>query len=205
MTPLEYFEFMISAVQNDDEIAIEKIQDDIAGNVYSITFEVNDVASMPDEYEEYVQLERDISLLINSVNVYQWQEVLYGSHGSDGAGWSVEEEQSNLKQDVMETLSFFGVEWPPFKVPKPAELKRELEDLISKIYFQNNMGDEGCPAPDYWVIDDTFVSEPYLGGIQVGEIQDVDLVNKVILKMTQEQFDELLEAHKNIYGDYPYG
>jgi len=71
MTPLEYFKFMISAVQNDDEIAIEKIQDDIAGNVYAITFEVNDVASIPDEYEEYVQLERDISLLINSVNVYQ--------------------------------------------------------------------------------------------------------------------------------------
>ena len=204
MTPPEYFELMISAVQSDDEIAIEKIQADIDSNVYAISFKVNDVASIPDEYEEYVQLERNISLLINSVSVYEWQEVLRGSRGGDGDEWTVEEAESNLKQDVMETLSFFGVEWPLFEVPKPEELKRELEDLINKIYVQNNMGDEGCPAPDYWVIDDTFVSEPYLGGIQVGEIQDVDLVNKVILKMTQEQFDELLEAHKNIYGLYPH-
>ena len=56
---------------------------------------------------------------------------------------------------------------------------------------------------DFWVIDNSFVSEPYLGGQQIGEIPDVDLKNKIVVKMTQAQFEQLLSEYEKIYGQYP--
>jgi len=205
MTPQEYLSHMISIVQNGDQLSIKKVEQDIVNRVYILSFVVNDVATIPDEYDEYVQLNREILLLINDVDVYQWSEVLYGSYEGGNAGWLVEEAENELEQDVMETLSFFGIEWPPSRVPKPEELKEPFGNLLSKIYLLNGIELGGSHEEiDYWIIDEAFVSEPQLGGKQIGELPDVDLTRKIVVKMTQEQFDELMEAHYKIYGEYPY-
>ena len=203
MTSQMYFEHMISALENGDQALITNIELELVNKVHVISFAVNDVATIPDQYEEYVQMERDAAVLIDGVSVYQWQEVLYGSYGGGGAGWFIEEGSSNLREDVMKALSFFGVQWPTSTVPKPSELKAELENLISEIYLENDMEYEDNSNVDFWVIDNSFVSEPYLGGQQIGEIPDVDLKNKIVVKMTQAQFEQLLSEYEKIYGQYP--
>lgn len=203
MTSQLYFEHMISALETGDQALITNIELELENKVHIISFAVNDVATIPDQFEEYVQMERDAAVLIDGVIVYQWQEVLYGSYGGDGAGWLIEEGSSNLREDVMRALSFYGVQWPTLAVPKPSELKAELENLISEIYLENDMEYEDNSNVDYWVIDNSFVSEPYLGGQQIGEIPDVDLKNKIVVKMTQVQFEQLLSEYEKIYGQYP--
>jgi len=56
---------------------------------------------------------------------------------------------------------------------------------------------------DYWLIDD-FVSEPHLGGIQLGELPDFEISQgAAVLRMTQEEFDSLMEDFYMKEGYYP--
>ena len=55
-----------------------------------------------------------------------------------------------------------------------------------------------------WLIDDAFVMEPYLGGMLLGEVGSLDMERFVVVcKMTQEEFDCLMEKYAEENGDYP--
>jgi hypothetical protein len=44
-----------------------------------------------------------------------------------------------------------------------------------------------------WVIDNHFVSEPWVGGKQLGELPKFDTKGARLLHLTQEEFDDLME------------
>lgn len=57
---------------------------------------------------------------------------------------------------------------------------------------------------DVWVIGDDFVIEPYLGGMMLGEIIQVDMNQyNVIKRISQEKLDELMETFFEEEGYYP--
>jgi hypothetical protein len=55
-----------------------------------------------------------------------------------------------------------------------------------------------------WIIDERFVSEPFLGGMQLGELPEFDLSGyEITARITQEQFDQLMEEYFEQEGYYP--
>lgn len=60
------------------------------------------------------------------------------------------------------------------------------------------------PKPDVWVVGDTFVLEAEVGGMQLGEVGQLDMSQfNVVLRLTQEEFDALQEAYYEEHGHYP--
>lgn len=54
-----------------------------------------------------------------------------------------------------------------------------------------------------WIIDGFFVSEPFLGGIQLGELPEYDISGKKVIHFTQEEYDDMAERYKEEHGHYP--
>ena len=54
-----------------------------------------------------------------------------------------------------------------------------------------------------WIIDNFFVSEPGLGGMQLGELPGYDVTGCTLIHYTQEEFDEMMEEHFKEHGYYP--
>jgi hypothetical protein len=76
-------------------------------------------------------------------------------------------------------------------------------DALSDLYERRER-ETGYGGPyDYWLIDD-FVSEPSLGGMQLGELPDFEIPRGArVLRMTQEEFDTLMEDFYVRKGSYP--
>jgi hypothetical protein len=56
---------------------------------------------------------------------------------------------------------------------------------------------------DVWVVADAFVCEAYLGGKQVGEVEALDMeLYNVVNRLTQLEFDTLMNAAKDVDGSY---
>lgn len=47
------------------------------------------------------------------------------------------------------------------------------------------------------------MSEPYLGGFQLGALDDYDIEGYTLIHFTQKKFDELMEEYYEEYGYYP--
>lgn len=57
---------------------------------------------------------------------------------------------------------------------------------------------------EVWIIEDYFVCEPGVEGMQIGELPEFDLSKcKVVKRMTQEEYDALAEAFYQEHGHYP--
>ncbi len=71
-----------------------------------------------------------------------------------------------------------------------------LDDLLAK---------KSAELPfDYWIVDGAFVTEPYVGGQQLGELPSYELPEgAATLEMTQEEFDELMDDFFMREGYYP--
>lgn len=76
-------------------------------------------------------------------------------------------------------------------------------DALCDLYARKER-ETGYDGPyDYWLIDD-FVSEPHLGGMQLGELPDFEIPRGAnVLSMTQEEFDTLMEDFFMREGCYP--
>ena len=71
---------------------------------------------------------------------------------------------------------------------------------------QFERGERKVPVKkDVWVVEDTFVAEPVLGGNELGEVEDLDMNQfNVVLRLTQQEFDALLEDFHKENGEYPW-
>jgi hypothetical protein len=90
----------------------------------------------------------------------------------------LKEKEDSLDQNVMESLSYFGIKWPDLVVPKPEELKAELDRVMSEILDEDGDEEESKPRFRYdWLLARHLCSEPFLGGQQIGELPEIDITN----------------------------
>jgi hypothetical protein len=60
------------------------------------------------------------------------------------------------------------------------------------------------PPFDYWVVDGTWVFEPNICGKQIGEVAEVKIEKgEKILRLTQVQFDLMVDAYEEKNGHAP--
>jgi hypothetical protein len=57
--------------------------------------------------------------------------------------------------------------------------------------------------PTLWVIEGAFVIEPYLGGMQLGELSTFDVAGYELVHYTQVEFDQMCEDFFAEHGHYP--
>ena len=88
--------------------------------------------------------------------------------------------------------------------------KKSVDELLEEIYANATAQFQTAEPYDYWNIDG-FLAEPRLGGMQIGEFIDgelygsvkVDLSDKKILNLTQNEFDNLMYAFYFENGYFP--
>jgi hypothetical protein len=57
---------------------------------------------------------------------------------------------------------------------------------------------------DVWLVAESFVCEPYLGGAMIGEVDALDMRQyHVVDRMSQAEFDNLMNEAKDEDGCYP--
>jgi len=204
MNAIEFFNEMIRSLEEDDEESQIKIKSLLQEKKFIFSNHINSKAIIPDPNDEWVQFTRDVIIKINDTKVYEYSDIHHGYYGGGGAGWFTEEEQNSLEQRVMEVLCYFEIEWPELQVPKPEQLKVKFEDVMAKIFSEAGIDEESNNDFDYWVIEKKFVFEPYIEGNQLGEIPDFNVENSNILNISQVNFDSLINAYFEVYGQYPH-
>ena len=95
--------------------------------------------------------------------------------------------------------------------------KKSVDVLLDEIYANATAKFQTSEPYDLWIIGRSFICEPYLGGMQLAEIFDeeiiwnqnrldkfkYDLNEKKILNITQQEFDNLMDAYFQKNGYYP--
>jgi hypothetical protein len=57
---------------------------------------------------------------------------------------------------------------------------------------------------EVWVIGKSFVMEPYLGGMPIGEVGKLDMKQYVVVKqLTQVPFDKRMMKYREKHGEFP--
>jgi hypothetical protein len=87
---------------------------------------------------------------------------------------------------------------------------KSVDELLEEVYANATAQFQTVEPYDYWIID-RFLAEPRLGGMQIGEFIDgelygsvkVDLSNKNILNLTQDELDKLMHAFYFENGYFP--
>ena len=88
---------------------------------------------------------------------------------------------------------------------------KSVDELLEEFYANATAQFHTVVPYDYWIIEDQFLMEPRLGGMQIGEFFDgelyglikVDLSNKNILNLTQDELGELMHAFYFENGYFP--
>ena len=99
---------------------------------------------------------------------------------------------------VVALIGGFGVARAP-----NGEIEDVCEDHVDAKVLAHYLTQGLSSAPKYWIIDGAFVTEPYLGGIQLGELPGFDVGGEQYLQLTQAEFDELCEIFHSENGYYP--
>ena len=88
---------------------------------------------------------------------------------------------------------------------------KSVDELLEEFYANATAQFQTVEPYDYWIIEDQFLMEPRLGGMQIGEFFDgelyglikVDLSNKNILNLTQDELGKLMHAFYFENGYFP--
>jgi len=75
--------------------------------------------------------------------------------------------------------------------------------LLDALVQRSSTHDNAPPPYDYWIIEDSFVCEPNMGGQLKGQVAAVNLKGKRLLRISQEEYDALMEAVFKEDGAYP--
>jgi hypothetical protein len=95
--------------------------------------------------------------------------------------------------------------------------KKSVEVLLDEIYANATAKFQTSEPYDLWIIAGSFICEPYLGGMQLAEIHQeeiilkdslldkfkYDLNEKKILNITQQELDGLMDAYYEENDCYP--
>jgi hypothetical protein len=88
---------------------------------------------------------------------------------------------------------------------------KSVDELLEEIYVNATAQFQTVEPYDYWIIGDQFLCEPWVGGMQIDELFDgelfelknLDLSDKKILNLTQDEFDNLMYAFYFENGYFP--
>lgn len=75
--------------------------------------------------------------------------------------------------------------------------------LLDALVQRSSTHDDSPPPYDYWIVEDSFVCEPSIGGQLKGQVAAVNLKGKRLLRISQEECDALMEAVFKEDGSYP--
>jgi hypothetical protein len=75
--------------------------------------------------------------------------------------------------------------------------------LLDALVQRSSTHDSSPPPYDYWIVEDSFVCEPNIGGQLKGQVTAVNLKGKRLLRISQEECDALMEAVLKEEGAYP--
>ena len=75
--------------------------------------------------------------------------------------------------------------------------------LLDALVQRSTTQDNSLPPYDYWIVEDSFVCEPSIGGQLKGQVAAVNLKGNRLLRISQEECDALMEAVFKEEGAYP--
>jgi hypothetical protein len=75
--------------------------------------------------------------------------------------------------------------------------------LLDALVQRSSTHDNSPPPYDYWIVEDSFVCEPSIGGQLKGQVAAVNLKGNRLLRISQEECDALMEAVFKEDGSYP--
>jgi hypothetical protein len=76
-------------------------------------------------------------------------------------------------------------------------------NLLSALTERSTHQDKSPPPYDFWIVADSFVCEPCIGGQFIGEKVTVNLNRKRLLSISQKECDALMDAVYREEGTYP--
>ena len=192
----EVFDSMVLAADENDVASIEKYKEHMKKGELVLSILVEEKVSIPDEEDKYFQLDRKLSLLIDGESIYLWQDQNNVYFGGEEEEWLFEETESSLDAKVDTLIEVFDIKLPEFSLPNTGDIfDEDVYDLLDSYIAQALDAGGDKPPYDFWLVDDDLVAEPFVGGYQVGELPEFDLMGKKVLRLTQEQFDALEEAY----------
>jgi hypothetical protein len=77
------------------------------------------------------------------------------------------------------------------------------DSLLDALVQRSESRDKSQPPFDYWVVEKTYLCEPWIGGLMLGEVNNFNLIGKSALKLTQNEFDSLVNMVLKETGAYP--
>ena len=149
MNTTDYFNKMIESLQREDDQTIYELKDFLSSKKFIFSTQISKNVSFPDPNDQWVQLNREVVILINQIKVYEFSDVHVGYYGTGGTGWYTEEQESTLKQNVKEALSFYEYEWPNLQIPKPEEVREKFDRIYAEIYTKDGKDNNPESKIDY--------------------------------------------------------
>lgn len=81
--------------------------------------------------------------------------------------------------------------------------KGSSDNLLNTLIQRSSIKDNSPPPYDYWIVSDSFVCEPSIGGQLKGEVSKINLSAKRLLRISQDECDALMNAVFREEGTYP--
>lgn len=75
--------------------------------------------------------------------------------------------------------------------------------LLDALVQRSSTHDNSPPPYDYWIVEDSFVCEPSIGGQLMTQVAATSLNGKRVLRISQEECDALMKAVMKEEGAYP--
>lgn len=75
--------------------------------------------------------------------------------------------------------------------------------LLDALIQRSSTYDNSPPPYDYWIVEDSFVCEPSIGGQLMTQVAATSLNGKRVLRISQEECDALMKAVMKEEGAYP--
>ena len=80
------------------------------------------------------------------------------------------------------------------------EFTKILDNIFSEIYKKAGVSEDFQSDFEFWVVENSFVSEPFIGGLQLGQLPEFEIKGANILHISQVDFDKLMTAYHDYYG-----
>ena len=77
------------------------------------------------------------------------------------------------------------------------------DNLLKALIQRSSIQDKSTPPYDFWIVENSFVCEPYIGGQFKGELSAIKLSSKRLLRISQDECNALVEAKFKEQGAHP--
>jgi hypothetical protein len=116
----DVYENLLQLTTEGDEVAIRKRIKSLFEEGLAVKVESEEESEFhEDGNQSYTETTQTSKLLFNGEVVYEWWASYSGFWGSGGTGWWINEDDTDLEQDVEQLLEYLEVEVRRPDVPQP--------------------------------------------------------------------------------------